>query len=205
MVAMKPAGQLLAEYGAASVLYIKIDCEGFDYRIMHSILDYYEANQNTTRFPVAFQYEDIRSAVDNGRVANRLVSLGYRVYHVRYRVSKPLHTTEDPGNNGELFAELADPGEDRQVAFDGISHLLPAEFMQHRNACFKYQVVTMLRAQGTADANATASTIDVLNPNVTLDIRISDTESKPVGFFCSVLMSVNDTLLSVSNQYVVYA
>jgi hypothetical protein len=207
MVAMKPAGQLLAEYGAASVLYIKIDCEGFDYRIMRSILDYYEAHRNTTRFPVLINYEDNASASENAIVASRLQKLGYRVYHFRYHVTEAIHDNLHGGPLGEVFAELTQPGDDRIGALNEKTFLLPPQFPQVRKACLKYHIAQSYFGLNTAEGNATAKRLlnSLGDMNDSFNRELRDGNGNPAAYFCSIFITKDMEMLSMSHSFTVYA
>jgi hypothetical protein len=173
---------------------------------MHAILDYYEANRNTTRFPVLINYEDNVNAIENAMVVLRLQKLGYRVHHLRYRVTESMHDSRHGGFLGEVFAELTQSGEDRARSLKQNSFLLPLHFSQVRKACAKYHLAHSYLILNTTEGNATGNQfLDSLKDmNDTLDIEILDESGNPSAYYCSIFITKNRELLSISRSFTVY-
>ncbi|CAM9130579.1 unnamed protein product, partial [Ectocarpus fasciculatus] len=75
IVRMKTVAQIYAENAVTGVTFLKLDCEGFDYRIMQSAFNYFESSKAT--FPIFIEFENNSNHAAADAVVKRLLALGY--------------------------------------------------------------------------------------------------------------------------------
>ena len=138
LVHMKTVAQLYSENAILGVSFLKLDCEGFDYRIMQSAFNYFESSKAT--FPIFIEFENNSDHASADAVVNRLLALGYHVYSFFYEVIRLAHDSSIAAPHGVVYAELpievlSDLDKERSDAVLGI---LPSDLLWGRELCGKY-------------------------------------------------------------------
>ena len=180
IIRMKTVPQICKEYGVADVTLMKLDCEGFDYKIMNSALDYFI--ENAIKLPVFIEFENNSNYHAAGLLVDRLIELGYIVYSFFYEVTNPVHDSSINAPHGVVYAELCPENRDHEanVRANEVTSLIPTDLLWGRELCATYH-----------------------------NRSYSETPSRPEGatmmsgYFCSILLSEERSLLSIKDLFIV--
>jgi hypothetical protein len=191
MVHITSAGQLLSQHGVSSIGFLKIDTEGMDNKIMHSALNYFEGDPEHRSLPLFIEFENNFDPSGYVSVAQRLLSLKYRIYDIRFGASSTAHDmTTGTIHNIVLaereFSSLAG-GEARGIELSmRLQGMIPRHLELARAECSRYFNVSVVIDQASR----------VVQSNL------------PFPCFCSLLYrtlpeDLYDELLSVKDSFVV--
>jgi hypothetical protein len=180
IVRMKTIRQIYTEQRVSGVTFLKLDCEGFDYKIMNSAIDFFVSD--SIRFPIFIEFENNSDYLAAATVVNRLIKIGYLVYSFFYEVTEVAHNSSIQSPHSVVYAEL---GFSRRESADearaaAMAHLLPSDLILGRDLCSNFQLGDK-SVENKMDTTATSSD----------------------GYFCSILLTPEKEMLSISDSFTV--
>lgn len=176
LVPMKTVAQIYSEHAVNGVTLLKLDCEGFDYRIMLAAFDFYESSNIS--FPIIIEFENNSDYRAASVVVERLLSLGYMVYSFFYGVKDIVHNSSLKAPHGVIYAEIAPHKRAAQdeAKINAVSDIIPGDLLRGREHCLRYY-------------GERSSILSSYNGE----------ENR----FCNILVSPTDEILSVSDKFTV--
>lgn len=170
LVPVRTVAQIYSKHAVSGVTLLKLDCEGFDYRIMQTAYDFFLAYQ--VKLPLLVEFENNSDHRAAAAVVERLVNLGYLVYSFFYSVTRVVHDSTVDAPHGVIYAEMSPALRSTQddVRINAVKSIIPKDILVGRKLCAEYH--------GEKSIGSTAA-----------------------SSFCSILMSKEDTVLSVSGEF----
>ena len=138
IVPVKTIENIFLEYGIKSVTFLKLDCEGFDNRILKSAFGYFLDKH--IPLPHYIEFENNSDFKGAEELIYSLISLGYSVYSFFYEV-KIVDDASITTTHGVVYCEL-NPiyyAADRLESALAVDSLLPNELKKGRELCKKYR------------------------------------------------------------------
>jgi FkbM family methyltransferase len=128
LVPIKTVNQLFSEHNVDSVLYLKLDCEGFDNTILRAALTYFADNKKT--YPTYIEFENNSDFSGAEQIILSLLQLRYNIYSYFWDAIA-VGNESFAVAHGVVYAEV-------NADVSSRVSLIPKEFSEGRRICDSY-------------------------------------------------------------------